>query len=93
MAKKLKEFPATRTNRRFDTRWLDGGIWQLTAGVDYSCQTTSIRSSFTRYCTSAGGKSKTAIVPSRDGEPERLIVQFVRRRGKKKPETPVAPEP
>lgn len=62
MARTRKTWPTeTGEGRRSYpwTEWLDGSIWFLEAGRDYTCSTTAMRSQVGMRCNAAGLEYRT----------------------------------
>jgi hypothetical protein len=76
MVRKLDTFPETRRVKQPDKypwdEWLDGSIYELTKGTDYSIKTVSIRSNAQAKAKERGGRLRYAM-PS----PDVLVIQFI----------------
>lgn len=77
MARKLPRFPdelLSRTTQRYPwDEWLDGDVWELTKGEDYTIKTKSIRTTAQQAAREKGGRAKCAEADNGD----KLILQFV----------------
>lgn len=76
MAKELKEFPADGRGRtaRYDWEtWLNGKVWQLEAGADFTSKAGSMRTLIYSHARKAGG---TARIQIQEGG-KIVVVQFV----------------
>jgi hypothetical protein len=76
VARKLKSFPGRRaTSRAYPwEQWLDGSVWLLRSGEDYSITTDSMRAAVSRAAKQAGKRARTSVVEDDDGT-EALAVQ------------------
>lgn len=77
MPKKLKEAPATITNR-YRYNWgpiCDGEWWEMTQGVDFVCSIDSFRCVCISYGRRKGYRVHTSKHPSKPGK---LAVQFIK---------------
>jgi hypothetical protein len=78
MAKQLEAFPVPSTRRYPWDQWLDGSVWQLFKGGDYSCcRTQTALANARSQAKRLGGTVRTRSVTN--GDEESLVIQFVRR--------------
>lgn len=77
MARRLDSFPAPVGARYPWDEWLDGSVWELVRGDDFSSRTSTLRANAQIQAKKRGGRvrSKSAKVP--DGR-EAVVIQFER---------------
>jgi hypothetical protein len=82
MARKVEEFPDAPSQARYPwDEWLDGDVWELTAGVDFNGKPESLRSVADVQAKKRGGRVQARLIRSRDGaQPDRIYLRFVRGR-------------
>ena len=83
MARKLEAFPETpfRSNARYPwDEWLDGSVWELIQGEDYTTKSKSMRTTAQAVARQKGGRLRVAEL---DGG-KRMVIQF------QGPQSPVA---
>lgn len=75
MARKLEAFPeGTRTVSRYPwDEWLDGDVWELVQGEDYTIKSKSLRSNGQVVARKMGGRMRCAEF---DGG-KRMVIQFI----------------
>ena len=79
MARVISSFPPATTRTRYPwDQWLDGQVWELVAGEDFTAKPETIRQSASSQATKRGGRVKTRLIE--DGERQMVVVQFERRR-------------
>jgi hypothetical protein len=76
LARKLEEFPTAASRRYPWDEWLNGDVWQLDRGDDYSAKTTTVMSNARARARQMGGVVRTRTVTA-DGR-ESIIVQFLK---------------
>ena len=78
MARKVEEFPALKSQSKYPwDEWLDGGVWEFVAGEDFKGRTETFRSMAKTHAKRRGGRVRSRIVRSRDGDqPDKLYLQF-----------------
>ncbi len=87
MARQLDEFPEHLHYRPQNTsrfpwdEWLDGSVWELLAGEDYTVKTRSFRSNAQSVARKRQGRLRSALLPEGKG----LVIQYI-------PEAPAAGE-
>jgi phage baseplate assembly protein gpV len=74
MADKLKDFPANRRNLNIN-RFLDGAVWHLKRGVDFSTDTGAMRQCLYAAARRLGVKARVQMV---DGN--NLVVQATKKK-------------
>lgn len=82
MARKLDRFPTELLSRTTSTypwdEWLDGSVWELEAGKDFTIKAKSLRTTGQQVARARGGKLRVADLPNGN-----LVIQFLN--------TPAAP--
>jgi hypothetical protein len=77
MARRVDEFPAQAQSSRYPwNEWLDGSIWELVPGEDFKGQLNTFRSVASMHSRKRGGSAKTRIVRGKNGEKDKLYIQF-----------------
>ena len=77
MARVIDSFPATSTQSRYPwDQWLDGQVWELVAGEDFTSKPETIRQNAAVQATKRGGNVKTRLVA--DGERQIVVLQMQR---------------
>jgi hypothetical protein len=78
MAKRVDNFPELPSQSRYPwDEWLDGSVWELIPGQDFSGKPANFRSVATGQAKKRNGKVKTRLLRA-DGpeQTDRLYVQF-----------------
>ena len=75
MAKRLHEFPQTRSAYPWD-EYLDGSPWELTHGEDFTSKLSTFRMNAKVQAEKRGGKLRTSLQRGEGGSPDKLIIQF-----------------
>jgi len=78
MATRLERFPLSSNARYRWDEWLDGGVWRLVQGDDYTASTNSLIAAARDKAGRMGGTVRTRREHDEAGN-EGVIVQFVRR--------------
>lgn len=79
MARKVERFPDLPNQSRYPwDEWLDGGIWELAPGEDFKGKPATFRSVAIGQAKKRGGKAKTRLLRGKDGQPDRMYLQFRR---------------
>lgn len=81
MAKKVKEWPWQGRSRGLGVKypydkWMDGSIWMITKGEDFTCTANSMRSALFSAAKERGLKVRTSVV--KGSKPEQLVFQAVK---------------
>ena len=76
MARKLESFPAGPGSRYPWDEWLDGGVWELMGGEDFTSKTSTFRANAQLQAKKRGGRTKSRLITS-DGR-DAVILQFQR---------------
>jgi hypothetical protein len=77
MARVIDGFPAAATHSRYPwDQWLDGQVWELVAGEDFTSKPETIRQNAAVQAQRRGGNVKTRLVD--DGDRQIVIVQMLR---------------
>jgi hypothetical protein len=77
MARVIDNFPATATQSRYPwDEWLDGRVWELVAGEDFTSKPETFRQNAAIQAQRRGGKSKTRMVE--DGDRHIVVLQMQR---------------
>jgi hypothetical protein len=79
MARKLESFPASPTRRYPWDEWLNGDVWQIVRGEDYSARTTTVLSNARLQARRLGGSVRARTLV--DSGRESLVLQFRRSGG------------
>jgi hypothetical protein len=75
MARVIENSPARRIPISYPwDEWLDGRVWELVAGDDFSSKPETIRQNAAVQAQRRGGNVKTRLVA--DGERQVVILQF-----------------
>jgi hypothetical protein len=74
MARQLNEFPERPNRQRELERYLDGTVWELTQGDDFTGKPESFVSTARELAKARGGRLRTRKVES---DPTTLVIQFV----------------
>jgi hypothetical protein len=76
MARQLESFPAPSTRQYPWEEWLDGGVWELSRGEDFSAKPATLISNARSQAKRRGGNLRTRLV----GEVgrEAIVLQFSR---------------
>ena len=74
MARKLDEFPAVPGQRYDWNGLLNGEVWQLFKGEDYTAKTMTLVATARAQAKKRSGSLKTRLVT--DGEHESVVLQF-----------------
>lgn len=85
MAKQIAAFPeGTRTRNGYSRypwdKWLDGKVWELTGGEDFTVPSKSFRSAAAQAAVTRGGEIKTAVlkVAMENGDTrEDVVIQYI----------------
>jgi hypothetical protein len=75
VAKQLSSFPAMPTKRYPWEHWLDGQIWQLDKGDDYTARATTIIANARLQAKRRGGNVRTRLL--RTSGNESIVLQFI----------------
>ena len=63
MARVIEEFPAVQSQSRYLwEEWLDGRVWRLVAGEDFTSKPETIRQNAAAQANRRGGKVKTRFL-------------------------------
>jgi hypothetical protein len=76
MPKTLDAFPRTATQLYPWDQLMDGQVWQLTRGEDYTAKTNTVLANARTQAKRRGGTVRTRIV--NDAGRESLVIQFRR---------------
>jgi hypothetical protein len=76
MARRLDSFPVQTGSRYPWSEWLDGTIWELTAGADFSSKVSTFRANVQTQAKKRGGRARSRAITS-DGR-EAVVIQFER---------------
>ena len=76
MARKLDSFPTAAGSRYPWDEWLDGSVWQLVHGDDYTAKTATFRSIASMQAKKRGGRIRTRAQEA-EGR-EAVVIQFER---------------
>ena len=76
MARKLDTFPTAAGSRYPWDEWLDGNVWELVHGDDFTAKPSTFRSIASGQAKKRGGKMRTRSVEA-DGRPA-VVIQFQR---------------
>lgn len=76
MARRLDEFPAAAGSRYPWDEWLDGSVWELVPGDDFTAKPATFRSIAQAQAKKRGGRIRTKAVEM-DGR-DALVIQFRR---------------
>ena len=75
MARKLDEFPSLRSESRYPWgEWLDGSVWELEQGRDFSSKVPTFRANAQTQARKRGGKVRSRLF--QNGDSTRLVIQF-----------------
>ncbi len=76
MARRLDAFPAPTGARYPWEEWLDGGVWELVRGADFTSKPSTFRATVQTQAKKRGGRarSKAVTVDGRDA----VVIQFQR---------------
>ena len=74
MPRKLEQFPVAGTRRYPWDEWLNGDVWQLFKGDDYTSKTTTILSNARIQAKRLGGSVRTRTLVEQGRES--LVLQF-----------------
>ena len=74
VARRLDSFPAAHAQRYPWEEWLDGNVWQLDRGADYSAKATTIISNARLQARRRGGSVRTRFL-KHNGQ-EAIVLQF-----------------
>jgi hypothetical protein len=75
---KLKDYQFRGRGSTYD--WdtiLDGSIYRLTAGEDFTCASRSLNHMARNEAKKRGGRARVSEEKDADGEVEALVIQFV----------------
>jgi len=76
VARKLDSFPSAASQRYPWQEWLDGGVWQLFEGEDFTSKTTTLIGSGRARAKRQGGNLRTRMVT--DEGRSSVVLQFVK---------------
>jgi hypothetical protein len=78
MARQLDTFPSLPSRQYPWEEWLDGAVWELTRGEDFSAKPATVISNARGQAKRRGGSLRTRL----RGEPgrEAIVIQFSRER-------------
>jgi hypothetical protein len=75
MARVIDTFPAATSQSRYPwDEWLDGRVWELIAGEDFSSKPETIRQNATVQAHRRGGTARTRLI--QDGERQVVVLQM-----------------
>jgi hypothetical protein len=75
MAEVINSFPPTKTQSRYPwDQWLDGQIWQLAAGEDFTSKPETFRQNAAGQAQRRGGAVRSRLLE--DGDRQVVVVQF-----------------
>ncbi len=75
MPRQLDEFPKAKRRGKYAwDEWLDGRVWLLRKGEDYTTTTPSMRASAAKAARGAGKRLRTRVTTDEDGT-EALVIQ------------------
>ena len=77
MARKLDHFPLSSASRYPWDEYLDGAIWELTRGEDFTCSIRSMQGTARTQANRRRGTVRMRTRRQQDGG-EVLVLQFVR---------------
>jgi hypothetical protein len=75
VARRLEAFPKPENRTGRYEPFLDGGIWELVRGEDYTAETPNFVSRGREVAKLRGGRLRTRKLP---GERDGVVVQFLR---------------
>jgi hypothetical protein len=78
LARRLDSFPAVATRRYPWDEWLNGEVWQLERGVDYSAKTTTVMANARGKAKNLGGMVRLRTL-NENGR-ESVVIQFTKAR-------------
>ncbi len=78
MARRLDEFPGAAARRYPWEQWLNGEVWQLSAGEDFTSKPGTVVQSARARARRMGGGLRTRLLHE-DGNVESVVLQFVAR--------------
>jgi hypothetical protein len=77
MARQLEVFPSPRSEARYPwDKWLDGSVWELEAGRDFTSKIPTFRANAQLQARKRGGGVRTRLLD--DGQVTHLVMQFRR---------------
>lgn len=76
MARVIEQFTASTRATKYPEEWLNGQIWELVSGEDFTGPTPSLRSALYGMAKRRGGSVVTRTLKAA-GEPDVVQVQFV----------------
>jgi hypothetical protein len=77
MARVIDTFPAAVSKSRYPwDRWLDGQVWELVAGEDFTSKPETLRQNAAIQAAKRDGTVKTRLLD--DGQRQVVVLQFQR---------------
>jgi len=82
MARKLETFPTfIRSTYPWD-EWLDGSVWELTEGEDFTSKIPTIRMNAKVQAKKRAGNVRTRVLKGEDDDsPAKLVIQYFSENG------------
>ena len=80
MARKLDQFPLSVSARYPWDQYLDGGVWELIRGEDFTCSLRSMQGAARSQANRRKGNVRMRTPRHADGR-EVVVMQFVRQAG------------
>ena len=77
MARRLEAFPASTGARYPWTDWLDGSVWELVHGEDFTSKLPTFRANAQIQAKRRNGRVRSRAVTAADGR-EAVVIQFER---------------
>jgi hypothetical protein len=74
MAQRLEKFPASKAQRYPWDQWLNGEVWQLFLGEDFSAKPATLITNARNQAKRRGGQVRTRIISS--GDRTSVVLQF-----------------
>lgn len=74
MARKLESFPASSGARYPWDEWLDGNVWELVSGEDYTAKSPTFRANAQLQAKKRSGRVRTKATESNGREA--VVIQF-----------------
>src|ERR1043166_1760081 len=75
MAKHLESFPSASARRYPWDQWLDGSVWQLFPGEDFTAKSSTMLGAARSHAKRLGGTLRTRSI--REGDRDTIVLQFV----------------
>jgi hypothetical protein len=81
VARKLEQFPSPHKSRYPWDEYLDGDVWELTVGEDFTSKLSTFRMNAKVQAKKRGGNVRSTLQHGEGGGPDKLVIQFFRGNG------------